>query len=45
MIFDPQTQDYVKRRTAEGKTTREVRRCLKRSIARHLFKKLRTLLT
>lgn len=45
MMFDPQTQDYVERRTAEGKTRREVRRCLKRFIARQLFKKLQTLLT
>jgi transposase len=45
MMFDPQTQDYVERRTAEGKTTREIRRCLKRFIARQLFRKLRILLT
>ncbi len=45
MMFDPQTQDYVQRRTAEGKTRREVRRCLKRFIARQLFRKLQTLLT
>ncbi len=45
MMFDPQTQEYVERRTAEGKTRREVRRCLKRFIARQLFRKLQTLLT
>jgi DNA-binding CsgD family transcriptional regulator len=26
----PRTQTYIARRTAEGKTTREIRRCLKR---------------
>jgi transposase len=30
----PRTRAYVARRTAEGKTTREIRRCLKRYIAR-----------
>jgi hypothetical protein len=29
---------YVARRTAEGKTTREIRRCLKRYIARELYR-------
>ena len=28
------------RRTAEGKTTREIRRCLKRYIARELYRQL-----
>ena len=37
MIHDPQTRDYVKRRTAEGKTTKEIRRCLMRHIARGIF--------
>lgn len=45
MMFDPATKDYVERRTAEGKTTREIRRCLKRFIARQLYRKLQTLLT
>ncbi len=30
MRQDPQTQAYVHRRTQEGKTTREIRRCLKK---------------
>jgi transposase len=30
----------VARRTAEGKTTREIRRCLKRYIARELYRQL-----
>ena len=34
------TKDYVARRTAEGKTPREIKRCLKRYVARDLFKLL-----
>ena len=34
----PRTRAYVARRTAEGKTTREIRRCLKRYIARELYR-------
>ncbi len=37
MIHHPQTRDYVARRTADGKSTREIRRCLMRHIARGLF--------
>jgi transposase len=36
----PRTRAYVIRRTAEGKTTREIRRCLKRYIARELYRQL-----
>src|SRR5690349_5052761 len=36
----PRTKAYVARRTAEGKTTREIRRCLKRYIARELYRAL-----
>jgi transposase len=36
----PRTRAYVARRTAEGKTTREIRRCLKRYIARELYRQL-----
>jgi transposase len=32
------TRDYVTRRTAEGKTIKEINRCLKRYIARQLFR-------
>jgi transposase len=32
------TQAYISRRRAEGKTDREIRRCLKRYIARQLFR-------
>jgi transposase len=37
---DPETRAYAARRTTEGKTHRDIRRCLKRSIARQLFKLL-----
>jgi transposase len=35
---DPRTQDYVARRTAEGKTKKEALRCLKRYIARETYR-------
>lgn len=34
------TRDYLARRTAEGKTTREIKRCLKRYLARDLYRQL-----
>jgi transposase len=37
---DPLTRAYVARRTAEGKTMREIKRCLKRYIARQLYREL-----
>lgn len=40
MRWDERTQAYVKRRIAEGKTQREVKRCLKRYVARELFRLL-----
>jgi transposase len=40
MMFDPETKTYVERRRAEGKTPREIRRCLKRHVARGVFKLL-----
>jgi transposase len=36
----PRTRAYVARRSAEGKTPREIRRCLKRYIARELYRQL-----
>lgn len=36
----PPTRAYITRRTTEGKTTREATRCLKRYLARHLFRLL-----
>ena len=38
--YDQTTRDYVARRTTEGKTTREIKRCLKRYIARDLYRQL-----
>ena len=35
---DPDTRAYIERRIAEGKTRREARRCLKRYVARHIFR-------
>jgi transposase len=37
MIHHPETRDYVARRTAEGKSTKEIRRCLMRALARRLY--------
>jgi transposase len=39
------TRAYVARRSAEGKTPREIRRCLKRYIARELYRTLTTAMT
>ena len=36
----PPTQAYAQRRRAEGKTDREIRRCIKRYLARHLYRAL-----
>ena len=41
----PRTRAYVARRTAEGKTMREIRRCLKRYITRELYRTLTASLT
>ena len=35
-----ETKAYAARRTAGGKTRREIRRCLKRAIAREIFRLL-----
>lgn len=37
---DPATRAYAARRTAEGKTPREIKRCLKRYVARNLYRLL-----
>lgn len=34
------TREYVTRRTTEGKTTRDIKRCLKRYVARDLYRLL-----
>ena len=40
MRRDRRTQEYVARRTAEGKSKREIMRCLKRYIAREVYRVL-----
>lgn len=37
MRYDPATRAYVERRTAEGKTRKEIMRCLKRFVAREIY--------
>jgi transposase len=37
---DPATRAYAARRRAEGKSVRDIRRCLKQMVARQLFKLL-----
>ena len=36
----PKTRAYIAKRISQGKTTREARRCLKRYLARHLYRLL-----
>lgn len=38
--MEPRTRAYVERRTAEGRTLREIRRCLKRYLARQIYRQL-----
>ena len=38
--YDQTTRNYLERRTTEGKTSREIQRCLKRYIARDLYRLL-----
>ena len=38
MRRDQRTQEYVARRTQEGKSRREIMRCLKRYIAREVYR-------
>jgi transposase len=45
MRDDPATQAYLARRRTEGKSDREIRRCLKRYIARQLFRALTAAMT
>jgi transposase len=37
---DPSSRAYAARRRSQGKSTRDIRRCLKRAVARQLFKLL-----
>ena len=40
MRTDPDTRGYHQRRLAEGKTTKDIRRCLKRYASRQIFRTL-----
>jgi transposase len=40
MRFHAETRDYVTRRTAQGRTPREIKRCLKRYVARSIYRLL-----
>jgi transposase len=40
MSKEPRTKDYVARRTKEGKSKKEIIRCLKRHVAREMFRLL-----
>jgi transposase len=42
MSYDPATRAYVARRRTEGRTNREIRRCLKRYVCRAIFRQLQT---
>lgn len=38
MTYDEEIRNYVEKRRAEGKTDREIRRCIKRSLVRRIFR-------
>ncbi|TFB58981.1 IS110 family transposase [Cryobacterium sp. Hz7] len=40
LATDSRTRDYAARRTAQGKTKKEIMRCLKRYVARELYRQL-----
>jgi len=40
MTFDPETIEYVAKRQAEGRTKKEIRRCVKRYLARRIYRTL-----
>jgi transposase len=40
MNIDPRTKDYVTKRTEEGKSKREIMRCLKRYVAREIYRQI-----
>lgn len=40
MTHDPATRAYVEKRTTEGRTAKEIRRCLKRYLARQIYRAL-----
>lgn len=38
MTYDEETREYVEKRRAQGKTDREIRRCIKRYLSRRVFR-------
>ena len=42
MRFHQPTRDYVARRTADGRTKREIIRCLKRFLAQEIYQRVMT---
>lgn len=40
MTFDPETTEYVQKRQTEGRTKKEIRRCIKRYLARRIYRTL-----
>lgn len=42
MAYDEETRVYVEKRTQEGKSLREIRRCIKRYLARKIYRILNT---
>jgi hypothetical protein len=38
MTYDSETRNYGEKRRAEGKTDKEIRRCIKRYLARRVFR-------
>lgn len=42
MRHDQRTKEYVQRRTEEGKGKKEIMRCLKRALAREVYRALTT---
>lgn len=45
MTHDPETRAYIVKRTAEGRTNREIRRCVKRYLARKIYRTLNSATT
>ncbi|MEO5781208.1 MAG: transposase, partial [Arthrobacter oryzae] len=40
MTHDAETREYVEKRRAEGRTDKEIRRCIKRYMARRIYRTL-----
>jgi hypothetical protein len=40
MSFDAETIQYAEKRRADGKTKKEIRRCIKRYLARRVYRTL-----